>query len=96
MRSITSSVAFAAAVFGSLAHADLFTLTASQPGGALNGKAINAAGGAFYIGLEGPATYCPTQVEPNCPVVKGTTFANSLEALWVSICLSSMFNSTIH
>ncbi|KAG9231189.1 hypothetical protein BJ875DRAFT_506817 [Amylocarpus encephaloides] len=84
MPSLTSLLAITATTFTTFAWAELFTLTASQPSGPLDGKPVNAAGGAIYIGLEQPATYCPAQVEPNCPVVKGTTFAG-LTSLYVEV-----------
>lgn len=57
-------------------------LTASLPGSKLDGLNVEASGQAFYIGGSGPATYCPTQVEPYCPNVTGTFFAG-LGALYV-------------
>lgn len=57
-------------------------LTASLPGSKLDGLTVEASGQAFYIGGNGPATYCPTQVEPYCPNVTGTFFAG-LGALYV-------------
>lgn len=59
-------------------------LTASLPGSKLDGLTVEASGQAFYIGGNGPATYCPTQVEPYCPNVTGTFFAG-LGALYVEV-----------
>jgi hypothetical protein len=69
-----------------LVAADPFTLTASLSGSTLDGQVINAAGEAFYLGLSAPATYCPTQVEPNCPNVTGTVI-DGMTAMWVCIPL---------
>jgi hypothetical protein len=69
-----------------LITADPFTLTASLSGNTLDGQIINAAGEAFYLGLSAPATYCPTQVEPNCPNVTGTVI-DGMVAMWVRIPL---------
>ncbi len=70
--------------------ADTFTVKAFLPGNTFDGKAINAAGEAFYIGGS-PATYCPTEVIPNCPNVTGTVFAAGFTQLDVvnsnSFCL---------
>jgi len=49
-----------------------FTLTASLPGSVLDGQVVNAVAGAFYLGLSTPGTYCPEEVNPNCPNVAGT------------------------
>lgn len=86
------------ATLATLASADpnVFTATISQPGGPLNGQTINAAGGVFYTGLDGPSTYCPPEQEPNCPPVTGTVFPNlglaALNYLYVrSDFLSSLY-----
>jgi hypothetical protein len=71
-----------------LIAADPFTLTASLSGSTLDGQVVNAAGEAFYLGLSAPATYCPTQVEPNCPNVTGTVI-DGMTAMWVCINLYS-------
>lgn len=49
------------------ASSSSFTITASLIGSSLNGQIINAGGGAFYLGLAAPSTYCPTQIKPHCP-----------------------------
>lgn len=72
--------------FISISGADIITLTLAAPGGSkFDNLVINAAGQAFYAGLETPATYCPTVVQ-QCPhngTSTETVFGN-LAALWVA------------
>ncbi|PBP16773.1 IgE-binding protein [Diplocarpon rosae] len=65
--------------------AQISTLTAYLPDSVLNGQKINAAGQAFYLGLDVPATYCPTVVEPNCPVASETVVGGAIGSLWVNV-----------
>jgi hypothetical protein len=69
-----------ALTFCATTSADTFTVNASLPGNAFDGQPINAAGEAFWIGGS-PATYCPTEVNPNCPNVTGTVLAAGFTAL---------------
>jgi hypothetical protein len=54
--------------------ADVFTAKTSLPGNTFDGQPINAVGEAFFIGGS-PVTYCPADVNPNCPNVTGTVLA---------------------
>jgi len=73
-----------------------FTLTASLAGSPLNGQVVHAAGGAFYLGLEEPVTFCPFPTDRerknNCPKVTGTVFRES-SYLSLDVC---SFSSPIH
>lgn len=44
-----------------------FTLKAWNPSSTLQGEEVNAAGFGFHLGIDGPATYCPTIVGDSCP-----------------------------
>ena len=67
--------------------AQVFTLKTFNPGAPLNGQKIHASGQAFYLGLDGPNTYCPSKVDPNCPSPTDTIVAGALSAMWVRIPL---------
>ena len=82
MVSRLSILVFVLSLLLTTALGQVFTLTTSLSGSPLDGQVINAASQAFYLGLPGPATYCPTVVNPNCPNVTGTVFAG-MSALWV-------------
>ncbi|KAH7346174.1 hypothetical protein BKA65DRAFT_272496 [Rhexocercosporidium sp. MPI-PUGE-AT-0058] len=64
--------------------AQIFTLTTYAPDSPLHNQKIQAAGQAFYLGLDHPTTYCPTIVDPNCPNATDTRLA-SMSALWVEV-----------
>jgi len=70
--------------FAATAAANFITIAASLPGSPLDGQVINAAGNAFYLGLSGPSTYCPTQVD-TCPPVTGTVAYSDLTNLYVEV-----------
>jgi len=70
--------------FAATAAASLITIAASLPGSPLDGQVINAEGQAFYLGLSGPATYCPSQVDV-CPPVTGTVTDGALTSLYVEV-----------
>ena len=69
--------------FAATAAAQYITIAASLPGSPLDGQVINAANGGFYLGLSGPLTYCPSNVDPNCPPVTGTVAYADLTGLYV-------------
>jgi len=70
--------------FVTVANCQKYLLRTSLPSHSLDGQLINAQGRAFYTGLSGPATYCPTVVEPNCPKNPyGTTIFAGLIGLQV-------------
>jgi hypothetical protein len=50
-----------------------------------NGQVLNAAGGAFYLGLSKPGSFCPDPTQ--CPGGTTTLFAG-MNALWVHIMFS--------
>ncbi|TVY81938.1 putative secreted protein [Lachnellula suecica] len=84
MSLLRSILALATTSLSLVAAANVFTLTASLPGNkTFDGQVVNAAGEAFYLGLEAPATYCPVQAEP-CPNVTGT-IVSGMTALWVEV-----------
>ena len=60
-----------------------FTLTIYQPGSALDGQVVNAAGSAFFLGGQ-PATYCPLANQTLCPAGNQTIFAGMAD-MFVSI-----------
>ncbi|KAL5315986.1 hypothetical protein ACEPPN_016860 [Leptodophora sp. 'Broadleaf-Isolate-01'] len=64
-----------------LTTAQVFTLTTFNPDAPLNNQKIQA----FYLGLDGPTTYCPTIVDPNCPNATETIVAGSMSAMWVEV-----------
>ncbi|KAG4412654.1 hypothetical protein IFR04_014195 [Cadophora malorum] len=68
-----------------LTTAQVFTLKTFNPGAPLNGQKIHASGQAFYLGLDGPNTYCPSKVDPNCPSPTDTIVAGALSAMWVEV-----------
>jgi hypothetical protein len=68
--------------FAASAAANVITIAASLPGSPLDGQVINAANEAFYLGLSGPATFCPSQVDV-CPPVTGTVADGALTSLFV-------------
>ncbi|KAH6679378.1 hypothetical protein B0J14DRAFT_296470 [Halenospora varia] len=73
MVSFLSTLAVAAAAIASVT-ADNFTLTASAPGlTAFDGKAINAGGQRFWVGLAQPIDFCPTLT---CASAKNTQFTS--------------------
>jgi hypothetical protein len=55
-----------------------FTLTASLPGTSFDGEVINAAGQAFYLGLDGPASFCPLSNQTLCPAGNETVFVGMI------------------
>ncbi|OBT63419.1 hypothetical protein VE03_07170 [Pseudogymnoascus sp. 23342-1-I1] len=71
MRFSTSAAVISAAVLSQVSAQDtpisVFTLKAWNPQSTLQGQAVNAAGRAFYLGLESPATYCPLTTVDSCP-----------------------------
>jgi hypothetical protein len=79
MISSITLLTFAFTLFTTIS-ADIFTVKASLPGNTFDGQDINAAGEAFWIGGS-PATYCPSEVNPNCPNVTGTVLAAGFTAL---------------
>jgi hypothetical protein len=68
------------ATWASVVAASIFQITIFDTNSTLNGQAVNAAGGAFYLGLSEPGSYCPSGTQ--CPEVTTTLFAG-LDALWV-------------
>lgn len=69
--------------FAATAAANFITFAASLPGSPLDGQVINAANEAFYLGLSGPSTYCPSVVGVTCPPVTGTVAYGDLSSLYV-------------
>jgi hypothetical protein len=69
--------------FAATSAAQFITIAASLPGSPLDGQVINAEAEAFYLGLSGPSTYCPSTVVPSCPPVTGTVAYAELTALYV-------------
>lgn len=67
----STSAAVISAVLSQVSAQDtpisVFTLKAWNPSSTLQGEAVNAAGRAFYLGLDGPATYCPLTPAESCP-----------------------------
>ncbi|KFZ14986.1 hypothetical protein V502_05829 [Pseudogymnoascus sp. VKM F-4520 (FW-2644)] len=67
----STSAAVISAVLSQVSAQDtpisVFTLKAWNPSSTLQGQAVNAAGRAFYLGLDGPATYCPLTPAESCP-----------------------------
>lgn len=61
-----------------------FTLTTFLPDTEYDGQTVNAAGQAFNIGPNGPATYCPLSDQTQCPVGNETIFAG-IDSLFVSV-----------
>lgn len=70
--------------FAASAVANVITIAASLPGSPLDGQVINAASETFWLGLSGPATYCPSQVDV-CPPVTGTVASGDLTSLFVEV-----------
>lgn len=68
-----------------------FTLTVYQPGSALHGEVVNAAGEAFFLGGS-PATYCPLTDPTLCPVGNQTIFAG-MSAMFVCTLQYRQFQS---
>ncbi|KAG4433083.1 hypothetical protein IFR05_011423 [Cadophora sp. M221] len=64
--------------------AQVFTLTTYLPNSPLNNQKIHAAGQAFYLGLGGPTTYCPTVVGAACPNATDTILAG-MSSMWVEV-----------
>jgi hypothetical protein len=69
------------ATWAGVVAASIFQLTIFDTDSTLNGQAVNAAGGAFYLGLSEPSSYCPSGTT-QCPEVTTTLFAG-MDALWV-------------
>jgi hypothetical protein len=65
----STSAAVISAVLSQVSAQDIsvFTLKAWNPQSTLQGKDVNAAGRAFYVGLDSPATYCPLTPSVSCP-----------------------------
>ena len=67
----STSAAVISAVLSQVSAQDtpisVFTLKAWNPQSTLQGQDVNAAGRAFYLGLDGPATYCPLTPSVSCP-----------------------------
>lgn len=76
----------------SLAAASTFQLTIFDTG-PLNGQLVSASAESFYLGLSGPATYCPPDEEGACPTTNETLFAG-LTAL--AVCLFSLLHYSPH
>ena len=76
--------------------AQVFTLKTFNPGAPLNGQKIHASGQAFYLGLDGPTTYCPPNVDPNCPYPTDTIVAGALSAMWLCISVSILLLPPSH
>lgn len=68
------------AACASFAAGSLFQLIVFDGESPLNGQMINAAGGAFYLGLSQPSTFCPPSTQ--CPAGTSTVFAG-MNSLWV-------------
>jgi hypothetical protein len=82
MTFLRSVITFMALWITSATAQGQFELTVYLPGSPLNGQAVNAAGEAFYLGLHGPATYCPLSNQTLCPAGNKTIFAG-MSAMFV-------------
>lgn len=79
------SLITAICVLFELVTGTIYSLTAFSPDQPIHGLAINAAGRAFYTGMNNtPATYCPEKVVSDCPPVLGTLVGDLLSGLAVS------------
>lgn len=79
VQSLLSIVSLASVVAGTVFQTSVFTADADSP---FNGQVVNAAGGAFYLGLPKPGTFCPDPTQ--CPGGTTTLFAG-MNALWVEV-----------
>lgn len=46
---------------------------------------LTARGGKFWLGGPGPSSYCPEQVQPNCPPGTDTSFVGGTEYLSLNV-----------
>ncbi|KAI0477615.1 hypothetical protein GGR56DRAFT_692302 [Xylariaceae sp. FL0804] len=67
------------------ARATYYSIAAFAPGTAVHGAQLDAAGQAFYAGISGPATYCPSSVGPQCPAVRGTLVYAGMTGMAVEV-----------
>ncbi|OBT86483.1 hypothetical protein VE02_04930 [Pseudogymnoascus sp. 03VT05] len=75
MRFSTSAAVIGAILSSQVSAEDpitAFTLKAWNPSSTLQGEDVNAAGFGFYLGLDGPATYCPVIPDLTCPAANET------------------------
>ncbi|KAI1763878.1 hypothetical protein GGR53DRAFT_342593 [Hypoxylon sp. FL1150] len=75
---------FLLSYFAAAASATTYFLTVYAPGTEVDGALINAASQGFYLSLDGPSTYCPTNVA-NCPKVEGTLVNGGMTAMAVQV-----------
>ncbi|EKD13961.1 uncharacterized protein L3040_005428 [Drepanopeziza brunnea f. sp. 'multigermtubi'] len=78
-----SNLVFGLSILATSAVAQ-FTLTVVHPDSPLDGLKVHASAQAFYLGLSGPSTYCPSVVEPYCPDKTDTVFAG-MGGMWVNV-----------
>lgn len=61
--------------------ANPFTLTAYLPHHKLHGQVVNVAAESLWLGLAGPASYCPSPPVTNCPPGDKSVFVGAL-SMW--------------
>jgi hypothetical protein len=81
---LSVSLAVLAVGLSTVEAQDIFSYTPSAylPGSELDGQIINAAGLGFYLGLAGPSSYCPAQVQI-CPKGDSTVVYGGLQVSYV-------------
>ncbi|XXG96176.1 hypothetical protein Hte_002455 [Hypoxylon texense] len=79
MRGLSLLTSFAAA-----ASATTYFMTVFAPNTEVDGALINAASQGFYLSLDGPSTYCPSNVQ-NCPEVQGTLVTAGMTGMAVQV-----------
>lgn len=64
-----------------------FTVISSRSGSPIHFQNMNARGGSFYLGGEGPSSYCPSESigAENCPPGNTTTFAGGNDTLSLGV-----------
>lgn len=71
-------------VLGALTSAATFRITIYAPGTIIDSADLDASGNAFYTGLTGPSTYCPSQIGRRCPAPQGTLVYQGMTGMAVS------------
>jgi len=83
MKSVLAISAFAAAV---LAQADSpFGIMSTRSASPVHLLPFTARGGKFFLGGAGPTSYCPPQVEPNCPPGTQTLLVGGTETVSLDV-----------
>lgn len=81
MKSILAISAFAAGVLAQSPFGIMSTRSASP----VHLLPLTARGGKFYLGGPAPSSYCPPQVEPNCPTGTQTLLVGGTETLSLDV-----------